>query len=107
MTTSSGATRMRFIPGDVRLALRTLRRRPAFTLLAVLTLTIGVGANTAVFGLINGVFLKPVPLVREPEQLVEINRRVGGDIADVSYPVFRALRADPGLLSDSARATAV
>jgi len=93
---------MRFIPGDVRLALRTLGRRPAFTLLAILTLTIGVGANTAVFGLINGVFLKPVPLVREPEQLVEINRRVGGDIADVSYPVFRALREERGLVRDVA-----
>ena len=98
---------MRFLRADVRLAVRTLRRRPAFTLLAILTLTIGVGANTAVFGLINGVFLKPVPLVRAPEQIVEINRRVGGDILDVSYPVFHAMREERGLLRDAVAYTAI
>ena len=84
-----------------------MTRRPAFTLLAILTLTIGVGANTAVFSLVNGVFLKPVPLVREPEQVVEVNRRAGGDILDVSYPVFRVMRDERGLLRDAAAYTAI
>ncbi|MDF2774707.1 MAG: permease [Geminicoccaceae bacterium] len=96
---------MRFLRADIRLAIRTLRRRPAFTLLAVLTLTIGVGANTAVFGLINGVFLKPVPLVQEPNSLVEIGRRSGGEVIDLSYPVFRAIREERGLLRDAAAYT--
>ena len=98
---------MRFLRADVRLAIRTLRRRPAFTVLAILTLTIGVGANTAVFSLVNGVFLKPVPLVREAEQLVEVNRRAGGDVLDVSYPVFRVMRDERGLLRDAAAYTAI
>jgi putative ABC transport system permease protein len=87
---------------DLRLALRTLRRRPAFTLLAVVTLTIGVGANTAVFGLINALMLRPLPLVREPETLVEVSRRVGNDYVDVSYGVFQAIRAERQLLVDAA-----
>ena len=90
------------LSSDLRLAARGLRRRPAFTALAVLTLTIGVGANTAVFGLINSVFLKPLPLIQNTERLVEINRRLGGDFADVSYGVFQAMRAERGILDDAA-----
>ena len=87
---------------DLRLAARTLRRRPGFTLLAILTLTIGVGANTAVFGLINAIFLKPLPLVHEPERLVDISRRAGGDFVDVSFGAFNAMRAERAVLADAA-----
>jgi predicted permease len=93
---------MTHLSSDLRLAARALRRRPAFTALAVLTLTIGVGANTAVFGLINSVFLKPLPLIQNTDRLVEINRRLGGDFADVSYGVFQAIRAERGTLEDAA-----
>ena len=93
---------MTLLSSDLRLAARALRRRPAFTALAVLTLTIGVGANTAVFGLINSVFLKPLPLIQNTERLVEINRSLGGDYADVSYGVFQAIRAERGVLEDAA-----
>ena len=93
------------VGSDLRLAVRTLLRRPAFTLLAVLTLTIGVGANTAVFALINAIFLRPLPLLREPERLVEINRRAGSDFVDVSYGVFQAMRAERGVLVDAAAYT--
>ena len=96
---------MSHVGSDLRLAVRTLLRRPAFTLLAVLTLTIGVGANTAVFVLINATFLRPLPLLREPERLVEINRRVGNDFVDVSYRVFQAMRAERGVLVDAAAYT--
>ncbi|MEE8522938.1 MAG: ABC transporter permease [Thermoanaerobaculia bacterium] len=60
---------------DLRFALRTLARRPAFTALAVLILALGIGSNTAIFSVAHGVLLSPLPY-GEPDRLVELWPRV-------------------------------
>ena len=70
---------------DLRFAIRSLLKRPSFTAITLLALALGIGANTAVFSLVNAVILKPLPF-REPDRLVWIygNIRNGGNRASVS-----------------------
>ncbi len=92
---------MRTILHEVRLGLRQMRKAPTFTVVAVLTLALGIGANTAVFTLLDQALLRPLP-VSHPEQLVRLRwtgdapghyNSYGGDDWDYfSYPMYRDLR---------------
>jgi predicted permease len=80
---------------DVRHAVRQVRRSPAFALLAMLCLGLGIGVNTAIFGVINAVLLRPMP-VTEPAQLVLVSR---GETAPFSYPDYREVQKRTHVLS--------
>jgi putative ABC transport system permease protein len=78
---------------DLRYALRTLRKNPAFTIVAILTLALGIGANTAVFSVIDSVILRPLPF-KNADRLLWINGKFQlSDLADVSPPDFLDYRA--------------
>jgi macrolide transport system ATP-binding/permease protein len=71
---------------DLRFGLRTLRRAPGFTLLAILCLTLGIGANAAVFSWVEGILLRPYPLVSHQERLVALAGTMGDERDETSWP---------------------
>jgi predicted permease len=76
------------LSSDVRYAIRTLRKSPAFSAAAILSLGLGIGANTAIFTFINALLLRPLP-VREPSALVDISGRQKDGNALISFPMYR------------------
>ena len=93
---------------DIRYGLRTLARNPGFTAVAVLTLALGIGANTAIFSLMNAVLLRNLP-VKNPSQLVLFGAGRWGGIMDevpsrswqlFSFPFYRDVQADKSVFTD-------
>lgn len=89
---------------DLRYALRQLARTPAFTIVAALTLAVGIGANTALFTLLESVFVRPLPGVANRAGLVWIApySKRSGHALNLSYPDFRDYRDSSGLFTQAA-----
>ena len=89
---------------DLRFGARMLLKQPGFTLIAVLTLALGIGANTAIFSIVNAVLLRPFPY-KEPGRLVILRERVsGGSGFSPSYPNFADWRAQNTVFDSMAAA---
>src|SRR3982074_795001 len=92
---------------DLRYALRQLRKSPGFTTVTVLTLALGIGANTAIFTVVNALLLKMLP-VTEPRQLIVVGdptvvntRSERTPRTDVfSYPLYKELRDGNSVFSE-------
>lgn len=85
---------------DLRYGWRTLRKSPGFTVAALFTLALGIGANTAIFSVVYGILLRPLPF-RDASRLILLNEttpRVG--LVSVSYPNFRDWRAQSRTFSE-------
>ena len=84
---------------DLRYAARLSWRRPGFTLAAALTLALGIGANTAIFSLVDAVLVRRLP-VNRPDELVLLEQvMVRGDTQNISRPLFERLREERSVFS--------
>ena len=86
----------------LRYAVRSLKKSPGFTVIAIVALALGIGANAAIFSLVEAIFLQPLPY-EHPERLVQINSSApeqGIDQAGFSWPRFEVLRERQQVFSD-------
>jgi predicted permease len=83
---------------DLRFAVRMLQKTPVFTVVAVLVITLGTGAVTTIFSAANGIALRPIAGVSNPEDLVEVSRMLADGTGSLwaSYPYYRYIRDGSG-----------
>lgn len=86
---------------DLRHAIRTLVKSPGFTAVALLTLALGIGANTAIFSVLNALVLRPLPYA-DGDELVQVVESINGHAAPVSYPDYLDWRRHNTVFTDSA-----
>jgi putative ABC transport system permease protein len=79
---------------DLGFGFRLLRRTPGFSIVAILTLALGIGAATAVFSVVNVVLLRPLPFAEQERLMVlrDISRQRGSSLIEISYPTYRDWR---------------
>ncbi|MDX6384399.1 MAG: hypothetical protein QOK48_1972, partial [Blastocatellia bacterium] len=75
---------METLINDIRYGVRSLIKQPAFTLVAVVTLALGIGANTAIFSVVNGVLLRPLAY-QEPEKIMTVLQKEGGPVSPANF----------------------
>ncbi len=74
---------------DIRVAIRSLRKKPGFTVTVILTLALGIGADTTIFSVVHSVLLKPIDYPKERPQDVVVIAEVSSGRMAVSYPTFQ------------------
>ena len=86
---------------DIRFGMRGLMKRPGFTAIAVITLALGIGANSAIFSVVNAVLMRPLPF-KDPDRLMVVSEAIDKEPRPVSYPNFLDYRAQNEVFQDIA-----
>ena len=99
------ADHVREFGSDVAYAVRTLRRRPGFALLAIVTLGLGIGANSAIFSVVNGVLLEPLPYTDAAQLFMVQTEYSDGGAYPLSAPDFMSVREENRVFADVSAVT--